>query len=459
ELSFIINAPGKWIEGFDVASELTYSRIPSPSQLYYEWLFDDLLSFPFPVETIDSNYGNSKDISPERSEFIEAANDPVFAPKPVSTEDPDLIRLDYGEFEHSVPDLLVKGLIKGFVEPHSRVLPDVVRNRVASYMAATRRCLILPDRISLAQGVFPLFGAFIKTLTKRLGRQPVIALPGGSYGPLYPLIAYHGARVVTLKTNDEEGFLLTARMIRQMNEKPDVLWLTQPNNPSGLFFESGQVSSIIDACVEREIYLLADEIFFLLSDYRLGEWTPHYLSFGSFLDKNEPGKYIFLTDGLSKAFAAGGLRCGYMVCPDASFAADIQAHVQMPPAVILRSWDNLYSAFLDEAPHAMIDVGQANQDIRSYLFNCRKLLSTNRDQLIGLLKEHDLDDKLDTPYRGGLFALARLASRRTKLALDEKLLINSAEWSRTGNWSRICYSLPEKKWQEALSRLRRFLTS
>ena len=44
----------------------------------------------------------------------ELCADPVFAAKPISLELPDLIRLDYGEFEHAVPDALVKGLFRGF---------------------------------------------------------------------------------------------------------------------------------------------------------------------------------------------------------------------------------------------------------------------------------------------------------------------------------------------------------
>lgn len=459
ELSFVLNAPPSWIEGFDVASELTYSRIPYPSQLYYEWLFDDLLSFPFPVETIDSNYGNRKKVEPERAEFLEAASDPVFAPKPVDVDDPELIRLDYGEFEHPVPDLLVRGIIKGFVEPDSDYLPEVLRYRIASYVAGTRESMILPDRVVLSQGVFPLFGAFLKGVWKRLGRPPRVLLPGGSYGPLYPMIAYHGAQVIPLSTESERGFLFDVKHLRASGnlKKPDVLWLTQPNNPSGLFFESSQVAAIVEWCVENQVYLLADEIFFLLSDHRLGAWTPPSLSFGSHLSRFEAARFIFVTDGLSKAFAAGGLRCGFLVCPDAAFAELIQSHLKAPPAVLLRAWDNLYSAFLDEAPHGMIDVAAAHREVSDYLLGARKTLSANRDRLLSLLRKHGLDDGIDTPYRGGLFLLARLAERRNELAESKKLLINQDDWSRTPSWARLCFSLPEPRFEEAIRRLEDFL--
>ncbi len=50
ELSFLLNAPEKWMAGLDIGAELTYSRIARPTQLYYEWLFDGLLDFAFPEQ-------------------------------------------------------------------------------------------------------------------------------------------------------------------------------------------------------------------------------------------------------------------------------------------------------------------------------------------------------------------------------------------------------------------------
>lgn len=461
ELSFLINAPERWVEGFDVAAELTYSRIPYPSQLYYEWLFDDLLSFPFPGQLEgkrnEPGTSNSARLRQFRKDFIEASKDPSFAPKPISTKDKDLIRFDYGEFEHSVPDLLVKGLIKGFVEPHSDVLAETVKYRITSYLAHTRRAMVVPDRIALAQGAFPLFGALIRALRARLGRRPRVAIPDGSYGPLYPMLLYHGAEIVPIETVADNGFAVTPEMVKALKEKPDLLWLTQPGNPSGLLYESSAVSNLLKICAEKEIYLLADEIFFLLSDYRLGDWTPHYLSFGSHLGDSQLSKYLFLVDGASKAYAAGGLRSGFLVSPDREWSRAIQSHLDVPPAAILRACDNLYSAFLEEAPHGMIDVSEARDELLAFLNQARRELSDHRKALTKLLRQHGLDDGLDTPYRGGLFLLARLSPERDRLAIEQKLLINSGAWSKTGDWSRICFSIPPARFNRGLERLTQFL--
>ena len=439
ELSFLVNAPSSWIEGFDVAAELTYSRIPYPSQLYYQWLFDDLLSFPFPNDVVEETKVK-EDVSLKssfRKEFELAASDHTFKPKPISTDDDEVIRLDYGEFEYPVPDLLVKGLIKGFVETRSEALVETLKIRTSSYIARTRDSLVVPDRIAIAQGAFPIFGALVRALGEKLGRKPLVAVPDGSYGPLYPMLVYHGAEVIGISTSYENGFSVTGEMLEKLNPKPDLLWLTQPSNPSGVLLDSSAVTSILEVLKKRDIYLLADELFFLLSDFRLGESTPPYLSFGNKLDCPKNMDNIFVVDGTSKAFAAGGLRCGFIVCPDNQWAQTIQSYLFTPPAAILRAWDNLYTAFLDEAPHGMIDINEARGELSSYLREARRTLTAHFDQIKSLLDRYELSDGLDTPYRGGLFVVAKMAHMREELARKKKLLINSADWSRTGEWSRI----------------------
>lgn len=454
ELSFLINAPETWMSALEVGAELTYSRIPYQVQLYYQWLFEELLAFPFPEADVPPAMNKSKGgVLPLIEEL---AADPVFAPKPISLDDERLIRFDYGEVEYPVPELLIKGVFKGFLEHDSALLPAVVRHRVKAYLETTRRTTVNEDNIVLGKGVFPLLAALIDTLKQRLGRAPIVALPIGSYGPLYTLVTYHGGKVMEVKTEAKRGFMLDAATVEALETKPDLLWLTQPNNPSGLFYDSSAVESLYKACSQQGIYMLADEIFFLLSDNRLGEWTPQSLSFLPLI-KTDGGKYLFLADGVAKSFAAGGLRAGFLVCPDAGFAAQIQAMTPLPPRSTLRAWDTLYSAFLKESPHLLVDVREELDGLKNYLVDLRCDLSRRRKKLLTLFKEHDIDDKMDTPYRGGIFLMAKLGDLRDQLAVEKQLLINQDSWCRTPEWSRVSFSVPGDKFDEAFDRLAAFL--
>lgn len=493
ELSFLVNAPKSWIFGLEIGAELSYSRICYATQLLYQWLFEDLMTFPFPDlldktaagedrPSLDNFCADQASLgqrgaasllpaAPECHQASEAgqscgklsaltgrlAQDPVFAPKPIDPDQPSVIRMDYGEFETAVPDILLKGLFKGFLEESDEagILPLIVRERVCSYMRHTRHVQLGPERVLLAQGVFPLFGAVIKGLREKLGRPPRVAVPDGSYGPLYPMLEYYGAQIVPVATSPDRAFVLSTRDL-VFDEKPDLLWLTQPNNPSGLFLDSERLRSVLEACHSQGIYVFADEIFFLLSDYRLGKWTPATLSVGSHAC-GPLGDKLFIADGVSKSFAAGGLRLGFVVTPDEHWTRLLAQHVSPPPVAYLRAWDALYSAFLQRPPHQMMDLTRSFAEIESYLMEKRRGLSNKREALINLLAQYDLHDGLDTPYRGGLFVLAKLEGRRQALAHEAKLLTNAADWGRTKDMVRMCFCLTDERFDEALGRLKDFL--
>jgi DNA-binding transcriptional MocR family regulator len=104
----------------------------------------------------------------------------------------------------------------------------------------------------------------------------------------------------------------------------------------------------------------------------------------------------------------------------------------------------------------MMDLAEERSQLETYLTGNRKLLDSQRDRLLAVLRKYDCDDRQDTPYRGGLFLLANIENTG-KLAQAHKLLVNPPEWSRTPGWSRICYSIAPNKFDEALLRLEEFL--
>ncbi|HEY9785502.1 MAG TPA: 50S ribosomal protein L11 methyltransferase, partial [Candidatus Obscuribacterales bacterium] len=115
EMSFLINAPQSWLQYFDVGAELTYSRMPFQVQLYYQWLFEELLAFPFQDPALSMEARRNEAVKPITKSFNSIAADPVFAPKPVEPgavplkpanqavaacggvkAESEIIRLDYG---------------------------------------------------------------------------------------------------------------------------------------------------------------------------------------------------------------------------------------------------------------------------------------------------------------------------------------------------------------------------
>lgn len=458
ELSFILNLPDSWHQGLEIGAELSYSRISYIIQLYYEWLFDELLAFPFS----DSSAGQEDQRAGHASfsvssVFKEIRQDPVFSPKPVDPEGENITRFDYGEFEYTVPDQLIAGMLHGILDnKQEEDLARIVKERICQYLERTRHARVNAAEIVLAQGVFATFGSLIQALATRLGRPPRIGVPAGTYGPIYPMLKLYGAEIIELKTNSQKAFVLDLETLSQCQKLPDLIWLTQPNNPSGIYYEAEEIRKLLDWCAEHKTYVLADEIFFLLSDLSLGLWTPSELSFAFNLSTKHKS-ILFLTDGLSKAFAAGGLRCGFMLCPDDSWATRIQELCPLPPRAILHSWDRLYSSFLHAAPHLLFDPVYEFANIEKYLIGARKQLSEQREQLLSLLSTNGMADGLRYARRGGLFLLAKLDDQAQELAREYGLLSNPPAWSRTPDWHRLCFSLESDRFHKGLEKLAKFL--
>lgn len=461
ELSFLLNAPEDWLPALDIGAELTYSRIAFPSQHYYEWLFADLLSFTF---------GETGDIVPAKQKkriktsmqssslYKSLAEDPVFLPKPINPESHGVIRLDYGELQFPVPPALVHGLFKGFVEDRAEGLSDFVRGRIVEYWRKTRSARCRQERIVLAQGVFSLFGSLIRVLKERLKRAPLIAVPDGTYGPVYPMIAYHGGEIVRIPTDVTCGFQVSPKSLTDLPQRPDLLWITQPGNPSGFFMDSTRVKSLLQTCADLGIFLFADEIFFLLSDNRMGSATAPALSFGSLTDA--PGsEWLFVADGIAKSFAAGGMRCGFMVCPDEQWASDLTRHTPQPPQSSLRALDALYARFVENSARDEDHYVPRAEHVDDYLSAVRNVLTHQRTALLSLLRRYGVDDGCENADRGGLFVLARLDDHLEALAVQEQLLLNPGAWSRAGGWSRVCIGLTEDRFAEAMIRLDCYLSA
>ena len=81
-----------------------------------------------------------------------------------------------------------------------------------------------------------------------------------------------------------------------------LLFVCNPNNPTGRLLSRDQVISLADRCEEAEVFLLVDEAFIELSD-------PHQ----SVADLAPERDFLFVMRSLTKSFGVPGLRLGFGV--------------------------------------------------------------------------------------------------------------------------------------------------
>jgi len=99
----------------------------------------------------------------------------------------------------------------------------------------------------------------------------------------------------------------------------DMLFLCNPNNPTGALIDPGLLTEIAGSCKEAGCTLVIDECFIDLTD------APEQYSFKPFLAAN---KHVVLLKAFTKTFALAGLRLGYCLTANTGLLDRIDAASQ-----------------------------------------------------------------------------------------------------------------------------------
>ena len=102
-------------------------------------------------------------------------------------------------------------------------------------------------------------------------------------------------------------------------EKPDIIFLCNPNNPTGITMHRELLEGILRSCAESGIFMVVDECFL---DF-VKEPEKHTL-------KGKLAEYpnLFLLKAFTKRYAIPGVRLGYGFCSDSKVLERMEAVTQ-----------------------------------------------------------------------------------------------------------------------------------
>lgn len=106
---------------------------------------------------------------------------------------------------------------------------------------------------------------------------------------------------------EENGFRLGEDILFSLNESVEMLFLCNPNNPTGQLMDPSLLRRILARCMEYNIFMVLDECFV---DF-LEEPEKNTLK-----DYIEEYNNLFILKAFTKNFAMPGLRLGYGMCSD-----------------------------------------------------------------------------------------------------------------------------------------------
>jgi aspartate/methionine/tyrosine aminotransferase len=168
----------------------------------------------------------------------------------------------------------------------------------ATYPGAT------PDHIEVTNGTSEANYLLALTLI-RAGDEVAFQVP--NYMQYWGLPKSLGAQMNTFRLRiDRDWEPDWEEFERAVNPRTRLVYLSNPNNPSGSVLSAGSMRRIVERCEQVGAYLLADEV------YQGAEIDgPRTPSFWGMSDR------VVVTSGLSKAYGIPGVRIGWIVAPKA----------------------------------------------------------------------------------------------------------------------------------------------
>lgn len=112
-------------------------------------------------------------------------------------------------------------------------------------------------------------------------------------------------RTITYQLEEKDGFVLKEDIINRITPDIDMLFLCNPNNPTGILTERELLEKILHKCERTDTLLVLDECFMDLVD------KPERYSMMSWVERSDQ---IFIIKAFTKTYAMPGLRLGYGVC-------------------------------------------------------------------------------------------------------------------------------------------------
>ena len=134
-----------------------------------------------------------------------------------------------------------------------------------------------------------------------------VIIPQPSYVSYEPCAILAGAKPVIIELKNEDLFRLTAQELEAaITDKTKILVLPFPNNPTGAIMEKKDLEQIAQICIDRDIFVLSDEIYAELT------FNGDHVSIASLPGMKER---TIVINGFSKAYAMTGWRLGYAMGP------------------------------------------------------------------------------------------------------------------------------------------------
>ena len=247
------------------------------------------------------------------------------------------------------------GVLKAVQESAGRIAnyPDVEHRELKKTLA--NKTGTEPEQLIFGNGAAELIFALALGLKPK---KALLAAPG--FAEYEEALLAAGCQVEYYLLRGDKDFVIQADYLEYISSDVDMLFLCNPNNPTGSLTDRKLLLQIAEKCTQCRVTMVVDECFNGFLDepreYTLKDWTGRYPS-------------LFLLNAFTKIYAMPGLRLGYGICSDPQVLEKMR-RVMQPWSVSL--------------PAQRAGVAALSEDV--YVQTARALISEEKQYLTGELK-------------------------------------------------------------------------
>ncbi len=238
---------------------------------------------------------------------------------------------DFDSSQFPIPAELLQDIINAYREGYT-TYPAAdgeldLRKSVAAFIEKNEGLTYAPSEILIACGGRPLIYSIFRSL---IDKKDKVIYPVPSWNNNHYTHFTEGEHIHIVSTR-ENNFMPTAAQIAPHLKGASLLALCSPLNPTGTVFGKEELESICDLVIaenesrtpgDKKLYVMYDQIYWTLT---FGE-TKHY---NPVTLRPKMKAYTVFVDGISKAFAATGVRVGWSMGPQELIAKmrSINSHI------------------------------------------------------------------------------------------------------------------------------------
>ena len=202
------------------------------------------------------------------------------------------------------------------------------------------------DKLILGNGASELFAATVNALKPERVLIPVPSFYGYEY-------ASESAEVLFYQMSEEDSFSLDIHFLDELTRDVDMLFLCNPNNPTGVLYDGKLLSGILRRAKANDITVVLDESFSFFCGREI-----------SLVSRMEEFENLIIVKSLTKIFSIPGVRLGAALSADAKKVKKIRR--------ALPEWN--LSVFAQRAGEACAGLGGFVDRTVSYLKTEREFL-------------------------------------------------------------------------------------